>query len=353
MLGKTNTPEWGAGSHTFNPVFGATRNPWNPARSAGGSSGGACGRAGLPHGAARGRQRPRRVAAQSRRVERRARTAPDARRRAALAGLGTVAAVRRRGPHGAHGRRSRAAARRAWRATTRATRSRSTPSHDYGAPLRGAWTDAAWPGARRVGGLPIDPAVRDALAGAPALLAAAGLDVSEDEPDFSGADEVFETWRAFLSATGLGDEYDARGDAMKATVRAEVERGRALTSSMLGRATAPASRARRADADVLRALRLSRVPGHAGRAVPGRGRVCGRDRWPRRWARTSSGCAPTRASARRAALPSPCRADSAVRACPSACSSWRDRSASERCSRLAHAIERRTGLGEHLPPVAV
>jgi len=41
VLGKTNTPEWGAGSHTFNPVFGATRNPWNLERSAGGSSGGA------------------------------------------------------------------------------------------------------------------------------------------------------------------------------------------------------------------------------------------------------------------------------------------------------------------------
>ena len=40
-LGKTNTPEFGAGSHTVNPVFGATRNPWDPSRSAGGSSGGA------------------------------------------------------------------------------------------------------------------------------------------------------------------------------------------------------------------------------------------------------------------------------------------------------------------------
>jgi amidase len=41
MLGKTNTPEWGAGSHTFNPVFGVTRNPYDLTRSAGGSSGGA------------------------------------------------------------------------------------------------------------------------------------------------------------------------------------------------------------------------------------------------------------------------------------------------------------------------
>jgi amidase len=41
MIGKTNTPEWGAGSHTFNPVFGTTRNPYDPRASAGGSSGGA------------------------------------------------------------------------------------------------------------------------------------------------------------------------------------------------------------------------------------------------------------------------------------------------------------------------
>lgn len=41
FIGKTNTPEFGLGSHSFNPVWGTTRNPWNPAMSAGGSSGGA------------------------------------------------------------------------------------------------------------------------------------------------------------------------------------------------------------------------------------------------------------------------------------------------------------------------
>ena len=41
IIGKTNTPEWGFGSHSYNPVFGVTRNPWDMRRSAGGSSGGA------------------------------------------------------------------------------------------------------------------------------------------------------------------------------------------------------------------------------------------------------------------------------------------------------------------------
>ena len=41
VLGKTNTPEFAAGGHTFNTVFGPTLNPWNTALSPGGSSGGA------------------------------------------------------------------------------------------------------------------------------------------------------------------------------------------------------------------------------------------------------------------------------------------------------------------------
>lgn len=48
VIGKTNTPEMGAGANTFNPIFGATRNPWNTVMNAGGSSGGAA--AGLATG---------------------------------------------------------------------------------------------------------------------------------------------------------------------------------------------------------------------------------------------------------------------------------------------------------------
>src|SRR6266852_7184798 len=41
VIGKTNTPEFGAGSQTFNPVFGPTFNPYDETKTCGGSSGGA------------------------------------------------------------------------------------------------------------------------------------------------------------------------------------------------------------------------------------------------------------------------------------------------------------------------
>ena len=41
FIGKTNTPEFGLGSNTFNPVYGKTKNPYDLTRTCGGSSGGA------------------------------------------------------------------------------------------------------------------------------------------------------------------------------------------------------------------------------------------------------------------------------------------------------------------------
>jgi hypothetical protein len=73
VVGKTNVPEFGLGSQTYNRVYGATATPYDTARTAGGSSGGA-GRGPGPAPAAGGRrQRLPRLAAQSGRVLQRAR----------------------------------------------------------------------------------------------------------------------------------------------------------------------------------------------------------------------------------------------------------------------------------------
>jgi amidase len=236
LVGKTNTPEWGAGSHTFNPVFGATRNAWDTTRSAGGSSGGAavalaCRMLPIADGSDLGgslRNPPAWSGVFGLRptpglvphwpvsapwvpfaVE-----GPMARTTADLALL--LAAMAGPDPRDP--------------LSQRAARPDLAPPFAEVTYRRVAWSPT-------VGGLPVDSAISEVLAATVPLLREAGLHVSEDEPDFSGADEVFETWRAFLSATGLGDEYDVRGSAMKSTVRAEVERGRALTSSKLSRAT--------------------------------------------------------------------------------------------------------------------
>ena len=92
-VGKTNTPEFGAGSQTFNTVFGATRNPYDLTKTCGGSSGGAATAVAARHAADRRWQRHRRLASQPSRVLQRRRTA-------ALAGPRGRVSPR-------HGRRSR------------------------------------------------------------------------------------------------------------------------------------------------------------------------------------------------------------------------------------------------------
>ena len=85
-IGKTNTPEFGAGSQTFNAVFGPTRNPWDDTKTCGGSSGGAAVGAGVRDGPDRGRERLRRLASQSRQLLRGGGVPALARTGAGLAG---------------------------------------------------------------------------------------------------------------------------------------------------------------------------------------------------------------------------------------------------------------------------
>ncbi|HEX5251258.1 MAG TPA: amidase [Gaiellales bacterium] len=237
MVGKTNTPEWGAGSHTFNPVFGVTRNPWDTSRTAGGSSGGAavalaCRMLPLADGSDLGGSL-RNPAAWN-----------------GVVGLRPTPGVVPSWPSDSpwlpfsvDGPMARTAADVALLLSAmagpdpRAPLSQRSAALDLAPPFdvdlqgrRVAWSPA-------LNGLPVDPAVMAVLEPAVAGLAALGLDVTADEPDLAGADTVFETWRAFGFALSLGELYDSDGDRMKETVRWNVERGRALTVADLTTAT--------------------------------------------------------------------------------------------------------------------
>jgi amidase len=237
MVGKTNTPEWGAGSHTFNPVFGPTRNPWDTSRSAGGSSGGAavalaCRMVPLADGSDLG---------------------GSLRNPAAWNGVigmrptpGVVPSWPSDSPwlpFSVDGPMARTAADVALLLRAMAGPDPRAPLSQRAAPLAlDAPLDADVRGRRvawspSLGGLPVEPAVLAALEPAVAALCDLGLEVTEDEPDLSGADTAFEAWRAFGYALSLGELYDADGDRMKETVRWNVERGRALSVSELTTAT--------------------------------------------------------------------------------------------------------------------
>ena len=107
VIGKTNTPEFGAGGNTFNAVFGVTRNPWNPALTCGGSSGGAARGAGDRHGPDRPGLRHRRIAAHAGGLLWRRRLQDEPGARAVLPEGARLGFDRGHGTHGPHRRRLR------------------------------------------------------------------------------------------------------------------------------------------------------------------------------------------------------------------------------------------------------
>ncbi len=190
-LGKTNTPEFGAGSNTFNPVFGATHNPYNLAKTVGGSSGGAAASLTTRHGADRRRQRYGRIAAQSGGVEQRRRLPAVAGPRAAR-GRHVVAALDERAD-GAHRGRRRALPERDRRTATPPIRWRSTkirarfrasarPDRSRAFASRGSRTSAA---------LPFEPEITRVVNANRHAFEQLGCVVEDAEPDFTGVDEAF------------------------------------------------------------------------------------------------------------------------------------------------------------------
>lgn len=235
-LGKTNTPEFGAGSQTFNPVFGATLNPYDLSKTCGGSSGGAavalaCGMLPLADGSDMGgslrnpanycnvvglRPSPGRVplypsltAWSPLSVE-----GPMARTVADAALLLSVMA----GPD------------------PRDPLSIEAPGAAFARPLGRDFKGVRLAWGRDLGGLPVDPRVTTVIDGQRPTFEALGCVVEDAVPDFEGADEAFKTFRAWAFELARGELLDEHRDQMKDTVIWNIEAGRRVTGPQLGRA---------------------------------------------------------------------------------------------------------------------
>ncbi|TFV67849.1 UNVERIFIED_ORG: amidase [Bacillus sp. AZ43] len=236
-VGKTNVPEFAAGSHTFNPLFGATHNPYRHGLSAGGSSGGAAaalaaGFVPLAEGSDMGgslrnpaafcnvvglRPTPGRVPTWP---------APMAWSQLSVQGpMGrTVADVALQlsvlaGPD------------------PRVPIALSDDPAGFAAPLPEtlAGLRVAW--APTLGGqVTVDPAITDVLAPSVAVFESLGATVEEACPDLSGADEVFGTLRAWLFDASFSDLARRHPDKVKESIRWNAELGAKLTGADLARA---------------------------------------------------------------------------------------------------------------------
>lgn len=233
--GKTNVPEFSAGSHTFNPLFGTTVNPYDTRLSAGGSSGGAAAAvaAGIQPGADGSD------------------TGGSLRTPASFTNLvgyrpslGRIPEVPTRNPWAWQSRKGFLARTVAdVRALTDAVAGPDPqspawlPRDDSYAPVVPAPCPDTRPLAGlRIGwtsnfgiGVPVEAAVLATLREAPGVFAALGAEVDEACPDLRDADEVFQTTRAYDFALSLGDLVTAHREQVKGAVVWNVDTGLALT----------------------------------------------------------------------------------------------------------------------------
>ena len=265
VLGKTNTPEFGVGSHTFNDVFGATHNPWAPDRSAGGSSGGAgaalaAGLIPIADGSDHGGS-IRNPASFNNVVGLRPTPGlvPDS-------GAGDVwdtASV--------VGPLARTVGDLALMLTAISAPDADSPL-SYGDPaefageltgdlagLRVAWCPD-------LGGLPIEPEVMAVLDDARGRLIALGCDVQDVALDLTRADEAFETLRALAFARTFGPGLAALRGIAKDTLIRNVEQGLALDGPAIASAMLARSEVFRAVAELL--LRFDVLAAPAAQVTP-------------------------------------------------------------------------------------
>lgn len=235
-IGKTNTPEFGAGAQTYNEVFGETHNPYDLGKTCGGSSGGAavslaCGMLPACDGSDTGgslrnpggfnnvvgfRTSPGRVPVWPAQlgwwpisVQ-----GPMARTVADVALLLSVMA----GPD------------------ARCPIAVAEPGDVFRKPLDRKFqgTQIAW--SPDLGGLPMESRVRDVLESKRGVFAELGCELSETAPDFTDADEVFQVLRAWRFEMSYSELLKTKRDMIKDTVIWNTEYGMKLTGPQVARA---------------------------------------------------------------------------------------------------------------------
>ena len=238
-IGKTNTPEFGAGSQTFNPVFGATRNPWDATKTCGGSSGGAavalaCGMVPIADGSDLGGSL-RNPASFCNVVGLASRGRPCA----GLAELQClVSRCRCSGPMGRTVEDVALLLSVLAGPDPRAPISIAEPGSVFAGPLRARLSRRARGLEQRSGRTPGGPAGHAGPASPAARCwPALGIEVVDATPDLSDADEVFRVLRAYNFELTLRAACSTPGAReLKDTVVWNIEEGRKLTGPQVGRA---------------------------------------------------------------------------------------------------------------------
>jgi amidase len=236
LIGKTNTPEFGAGSQTFNAVFGATRNPWDPSKTCGGSSGGAavalaCGMLPIADGSDFGGSL--RNPASFCNI---AGFRPSAGRVPSWPAVNAWFGIPVLGPMARTVEDLALMLSAVAGPDRRAPISIAEPGHVFARPLQRDFRGVRMAWSRDLDGLPMDPRVLDVLAPARAVLEAIGLQVDDAHPDLRDADEVFRTLRAWNFEAGYGVLLERHRSQMKDTVIWNIEEGAKLTGPQVGRA---------------------------------------------------------------------------------------------------------------------
>ena len=239
-VGKTNTPEFGAGSQTFNSVFGATRNPYDLTKTCGGSSGGAavavaarmlpiadgsdtggslrnppafCNVVGL-------RPAPGRVASESTSWSPLSVPGPIARTVAdAALFLSAIAGANPRDPLSID---------------EDPARFRRPLARDFKG-VRIAW----W---RGLGGIPFEPEIRRVVDGTRRVFEDLGCAIEDAEPDFAGIGEAFPLLRYAGNHSRYADLIKQRPQWVKDTIKFEVDQAERARGSDVSRALARQAR---------------------------------------------------------------------------------------------------------------